>query len=63
MLSMSLVYSLLSRRFWRPVLDPVMQTIGNNLKGDWEKGQIQDILHSLVVRKSSQDNFTEMLRR
>lgn len=63
MLSMSLVYLLLKRRFWRPVLDPVMQTIGNNLKGDWEKGRIQDILHSPVVRKFSQDNFTEMLRR
>lgn len=63
MLSMSSVYSLLSRRFWRPVLDPVMQTIGNNLKGDWEKGHIQDILHSSVVRKFSQDNSTEVLRR
>lgn len=49
----SLVYSLLRRRLWCPILDPVTRTIGNNLKGVWEKGQIQDILHSSVVRKLS----------
>lgn len=53
MLARSLVYSLLTRRLWCLILDPVTRTIGNNLKGDWEKGQIQDMLHSSVVRKFS----------
>lgn len=42
-----LVYSVFRRRLWCPILDPVTRTIGNNLKGDWEKGQIQDMLSQL----------------
>lgn len=63
MLARSLVYSHLKRRLWCPILDPVTHTIGNNLKGDWGKGQIQDIIHSSVVRKFSRENFIEVLRR
>lgn len=53
MLARSLVYSLLTRRLWCLILDPVTRTIGNNLEGDWVKGQIQDMPHSSVVRKFS----------
>lgn len=42
-----LVYAFFRRKLWRPILDPVTRTIGNNLKGDWEKGQIQDMLSQL----------------
>lgn len=45
----------LRRSLWCHILDPVTQTIGNNLKGDWEKGQIQDMLHNSVVRKFSRE--------
>lgn len=62
-LARSLVYSLLRRRMWWPIFDPETRTIGNNLKGYWKKGQIQDILHSSVARKFSGENFTEVLRR
>lgn len=48
---------------WCPILDPVTHTIGNNLKGDWGKGQIQDIIRSSVVRKFSRKNFVKVLRR